>query len=219
MKPKLGWLPTQDCSSQHHQAEQVKRSRALCAEEAWSPRNRPCCCCGWGRLWAPDGFISPPNGLGELCHSVRKDSSDSLLLSLFYSFIQLLEPKSVLQLFQHLSLTGGFSLKDVQNLGTSRFLRCRHPASPHHHTPPPASPCIYPGCPDFSSLRSSQGHTVHTSVSSCLSSEETPPKSPHSLRAQTPHSRIGISHRKIADSTSSRFPLVHCASATWASPA
>lgn len=134
MEPKLGWLPTQGCSSQQHQAEQAKRRGASCAEEAWSPRNGPCCCCGWGRFWAPDGFSSPPNGLGELCHSSRKDSSDSLLLSLLYSFIQLLEPKSVPQLFQHLPRTVGFSLKDAQNLGASRVLRCHNPTSPHRHT-------------------------------------------------------------------------------------
>lgn len=69
------------------------------------------------------------SGLGDLCHSSRKDSSDSLLLSLFYSFIQLLKPKRFTQLFQGLSLTAGFSLRDVQHLSSS----CHLPPAPPLH--------------------------------------------------------------------------------------
>lgn len=155
------------------------------------------------------------SGLGELCLSSRKDSSDSLLLSVFYSFIQLLKPKSFTQLFQGLSLTAGFSLKDVQHLSIS----CHLPPGPHHHTPSPASPGIYPGCPDLSSFAAARD-TLFTHRSDNVSLLRELP-SPHKVSPLTQsirpsHPRIGLSHQTTL--LIPPLPTSHCPCSLCFSP-
>lgn len=172
--------PNRDGFSQHQQPGQKGRV-VFCGEDAWSPRNGPCRALGGEGSGSLMASYLLHSGLGELCHSSRKDSSHSLFLSLFYSFIQLLKPKSFMQLFQCLSLTVGFALKDAQHLSSSCHL--------------PQVPTITPGLLPLlafslaaltSHLCTAARDTLFTHQSdnvSLLRELPFPLQSPHSLRA------------------------------------